>query len=410
MSGVNNRWSSFTAAPHRVMFFGGALQVLAVMLWWLVELVTRSGMFGQALTWSIAPAAAHAWLMIYGLFPFFMFGFLMTTFPRWMAGTEIPARHYVPAFLLMLSGAGAFYIGLFTDAGMLPVAVLGMLAGWAMALYALLRVLLDTTHSDKRHPVVLFIALFMGWCGLASYAGWLFTDEARYLDISIQTGLWFFLLPVFATVGHRMIPFFTSSALPQSVLPRSYWPWWTMLAGSMAHGLLKLAGAGAWLWLGDLPLAVAALYLSHVWGFRRSFAVPLLAVLHVGFAWLGIAMSLFAVQSMLFAYSGGVSFVWGLAPLHALTIGCFATLIIGMGTRVTLGHSGLPMKVDGPIKLMFAGMQIVALLRVLADMLPAQFSYWFYVAAAAMWLVCFFPWVWRYLPAYWRPRADGQAG
>ncbi len=81
-----------------------------------------------------------------------------------------------------------------------------------------------------------------------------------------------------------------------------------------------------------------------------------------------------------------------------------------MGTRVTLGHSGLPMKVGRPIELMFMGMQLVALLRVLADMLPAQVGYWFYMAAASLWLVCFTPWVLRYLPAYWRPRADGQPG
>jgi len=34
------------------------------------------------------------------------------------------------------------------------------------------------------------------------------------LHFAIQGGLWLFLLPVFASVGHRMIPFFTSSAIP----------------------------------------------------------------------------------------------------------------------------------------------------------------------------------------------------
>jgi uncharacterized protein involved in response to NO len=108
--------------------------------------------------------------------------------------------------------------------------------------------------------------------------------------------------------------------------------------------------------------------------------------------------------------SHSASVIWGLAPLHALTIGCFATLMVGMATRVTLGHSGLPMKVDMTIKLMFAGMQLAAVLRVLADMLPAQSRLWLYFAAAAAWLACLLPWVLRYLPVYWRPRADGRAG
>ena len=136
----------------------------------------------------------------------------------------------------------------------------------------------------------------------------------------------------------------------------------------------------------------------------------MLAVLHIGFAWLGIAMLLFTVQSFVLFVSHGATPIWGLAPLHALTIGCFATLLIGFGTRVTLGHSGLPMKADTPVKLMFVGIQFVAILRVLADILPMQIRHWLYFAAAVAWLACFAPWVFRHLPAYWRPRVDGRAG
>ncbi len=401
-------WQSFAAAPHRVMFFGGALQTLAVMLWWLTDLVTRYGIAGQAIDWPVPPVAAHGYLMIYGLFPFFMFGFLMTTFPRWMNGTEIPPQRYVPAFMLLMFGATGFYAGLLGSHTALVVAVVSALAGWSVALYALLRVLLDTQRQDKRHPIMIFGALVIGWCGLAAYLVWLLGDDAAWLRFAIQGGLWLFLLPVFASVGHRMIPFFTSSALPHRRVSRPYWPWPLILVGSVAHALLQLDYASAWLWICDAPLAVATLYLSYIWGLRHTLRIPLLAVLHIGYAWLGIAMLLSAVQSAALFMGHGA--IWGLAPLHALTIGCFATLMLGMATRVTLGHSGLPMKVDTPIKLMFAGLQLAALLRVLADMLPFQIGYWLYFAAASVWLLCFAPWVWRYLPAYWRPRADGRAG
>jgi uncharacterized protein involved in response to NO len=55
-------------------------------------------------------------------------------------------------------------------------------------------------------------------------------------------------------------------------------------------------------------------------------------------------------------------------------------------------------------------LQLVAVLRVLADMLPMQAGYWLYVAAGAVWLACFGAWVVRYLPVYWRPRTDGRPG
>ncbi|MFA6972273.1 MAG: NnrS family protein [Gallionella sp.] len=402
--------NSFTAAPHRVMFFGGALQTLAVMLWWLIDLLTRYGEVGHPIAWTIAPNAAHGYLMIYGLFPFFMFGFLMTTFPRWMNDTEIPPQRYLPAFMLMLTGAVCFYAGLLLSHTMLVVATVSTLAGWSVALYALLRVLLDAAHPDKQHPKVIFAAFVMGWCGLAAYLIWLLGDNAAWLRVAIQGGLWLFLLPVFVSVAHRMIPFFTSSALPHRLVARPLWAWRVMLGASAAHGLLQLTDATAWLWLCDAPLAASALYLSYVWGSRATLRIPLLGVLHIGFAWLGIAMLLFAVQSAVSFLSHGATVLWGLAPLHALTIGFFATLLIGMATRVTLGHSGLPMKTDTPVKLMFAGMQLAALLRVLADMLPLPAPHWLYFAAALVWLACFTPWVLRYLPVYWRPRADGRAG
>ena len=355
------------------MFFGGALQTVAVMLWWLTELVTRYGLTGHYINWSIVPSAAHGYLMIYGLFPFFMFGFLMTTYPRWMNGKEIPAQRYVPAFMLLMLGTVGFDAGLLAGHSVLLVAVVSMLAGWGVALYALLRVLLDAPHPDKLHPKIIFIALSMGWCGLASYFVWLLSGNDAWLHFAIQGGLWLFLLPVFASVGHRMIPFFTSSALPFHHVKRPYWPWWVMLAGSVAHGLLQLADASAWLWLCDAPLAVAACYLSYAWGLaphtadsvarRAAHRLRLAGYRHAAVS---------RVQSVVLFISHGTAHIWGLAPLHALTIGCFATLMMGMATRVTLGHSGLPMKVDTPVKLMFAGMQLAAVLRVLADMLPMQ--------------------------------------
>ena len=403
-------WNSFTAAPHRVMFFGGALQSVAVMLWWCYELVTRAGIVGQPAAWSIVPVAAHAYLMIYGLFPFFMFGFLMTVFPRWMSGEEIPARRFVPAFLFLMLGAVGFYAGLLINSSVLAIAVEIALVGWGAALYALLRVLLDTKPSDKRHPTIIFVALSLGWCSLLAYLVWLLSDNAFFLRFAIQGGLWLFLLPVFASVAHRMLPFFTSSALPQFVIHRPDWPWFTLLAGSVVHALLQLFYASSWLFLCDIPMALAALYLSYAWGLRRSLRIPLLGVLHVGFAWMGIAMLLFGIQSIMSFVGGSTIQYWGLAPQHALTIGCFATLLIGLGTRVTLGHSGLPMQVDRSVTLMFVGIQLAALLRVMADMLPSAASYSLYVIAAALWLVCFSPWVLRYLPVYWRPRVDGQSG
>ena len=66
-----------------------------------------------------------------------MFGFLMTTYPRWMNGKEIPAQCYVPAFVLLMLGAIGFYVGLFIGHNILLAAICSTLLGWGVALYAL---------------------------------------------------------------------------------------------------------------------------------------------------------------------------------------------------------------------------------------------------------------------------------
>ena len=81
-------WRTLTAAPHRPMFLAGALQGVLVMAWWLADLAGRYGA-GPYLPWTVAAPAAHAYLMLYGFFPLFIFGFLFTTYPAWLNAQKI---------------------------------------------------------------------------------------------------------------------------------------------------------------------------------------------------------------------------------------------------------------------------------------------------------------------------------
>ncbi|HMV00148.1 MAG TPA: NnrS family protein, partial [Rhodocyclaceae bacterium] len=79
----------FFSAPHRVMFAAGSLQLLASMAFWLVELVSRTGVMGTPSVPAVPPLWLHAGTMIFGIFPFFIFGFLMTALPKWMAAEPL---------------------------------------------------------------------------------------------------------------------------------------------------------------------------------------------------------------------------------------------------------------------------------------------------------------------------------
>lgn len=407
-------WQRLAAAPHHGMFLAGALQGVFTLLWWVLDLAGRHDIAVAPLEWSITPIWAHAFLMIYGFFSFFILGFLFTTFPSWMNGEKIQPRHFVASCLLMIAGIAIFYLGLATEKLIAATGVAILLGGFSIAVYALLRVLLKAKDKDRRHSTAASAALISGWLGIAAYLLWLLTENSIMLDFSRSAGIWFFLLPVVMTVSHRMIPFFSSRVLEDYVLVRPYWILWLMLACSAAHGILQLwENAFTYLWLFDLPLAACAVYLSFTWGLSRSFRVHLLAVLHIAFAWLGLSMLLYGTQSLLFFMSGGELLVFGLAPLHALTIGYFANMVLGMASRVTLGHSGNALVLDKFTWLLFIGFQAAVLLRIFPDLLPDTFgtaTMTLYLLAGLSWLICFTLWAARYVPLYWRPRIDDKPG
>ncbi|MDV6343503.1 NnrS family protein [Nitrosomonas sp. Is37] len=405
-------WHHLSAAPHRSLFLVGALQGVLTLLWWTLDLMGRYGVIGNAPVLSLAPIWAHAFLMVYGFFPFFIFGFLFTTFPNWMNGEKIKPRHYLATCMFMAGGVALFYAGLYLGKPILVAGIAVMLTGWGIAIMALLRVLLQTQAQDKRHAQVASVAFIFGWLGVAAYLVWLLTDLSLFLDFSRQAGIWFFLLPILLTVSHRMIPFFSSRVLENYVIVRPYALLWLMLACSAGHGLLQLMGMPQYVWWVDLPLAGCALYLSWAWGLLRSFSVSLLAVLHISFAWLTIAMLLFAAQSLMMWLNVGERIWFGLAPLHALVIGYFASMVLGMASRVTIGHSGRPLVLDHFTWLLFLGFQATALLRMLPDIIPAvsALAPMLYLLAAAVWLICFTLWAARFAPTYWRPRVDDKPG
>ncbi len=92
------------AALHRLMFFAGASAVILSLLWWAC--VLADSYFGWAhLPQPPVPAGwAHAVLTQYGMLPMFMFGFLLTVFPRWMPQPALEKRHYVPVFAGVFGG------------------------------------------------------------------------------------------------------------------------------------------------------------------------------------------------------------------------------------------------------------------------------------------------------------------
>ncbi|HXN06393.1 MAG TPA: NnrS family protein [Nitrospiria bacterium] len=405
-------WQTFSSAPHRMMFFGGVIQGVAALAWWMADLLGRFGGYYKPISWSLPGAPVHAFLMIYGFFPFFIFGFLFTTFPRWMNGKLVSRQSYIPTFLLMFSGVLIFYLGLLTARPLTIIGAMLFSSGWGIGIFTLLYLLFTTNHPDKRHPVIVSAVVLAGWLGTITFLLWLITENVFFLTLSIVGGIWFFLLPTFLSVSHQMIPFFTSVVVEKFQFVRRFRVLNAMMACFLAHGLLELARLRSFLWIPDFILFLFALRLSWQWGPLQSFKNRLLAMLHISFSWLVIALFLYFLQSFFLFISDNQTFLFSLAPLHALVIGYFSGMVLGMATRVTLGHSGRPLGADTVTWVLFLAFQTVAGSRILADILTnagINGTFW-YLIAGGIWLATFTPWALKYGPIYLKERADKNPG
>ncbi|MBS0456195.1 MAG: NnrS family protein [Proteobacteria bacterium] len=396
-------FAQLTAAPHRLMFCIGALNVLLAMGWWTAWLAaTRFGWW--TMPQPVEPAGwMHAIIMQYQVLPSFVFGFLLTTFPRWMNQRPFQRQHYIPVGVGMFGGQALTLIGLLGLPKLVHAGIVLTILGWAFGLSLLIGVLWRD-RGKTWHAVSAACALTFGLCGLIAFAVFLHTANPLLLYAAIKIGGFGLLLPLFFTVCHRMIPFFASVAIPgykawrPMPLLAAFW------AMTLAHLTLEITHAYAWLWLADLPLAAMSAYMLWRWADRRG---PwLLTVLFIGFTWLPLAMGLYSVQSLWYLLGG--DYHLGRGPAHALFIGYFGSLLVAMVTRVTMGHSGRPLQLGKLAAFAFVVLQAVALVRIVSDDVADAMAW--QVVAGAGWLLAFLPWVVHFTRVYFSPRADGKPG
>ena len=387
------------SAPHRLGFLAGGSLFITSMLLWALELTGRS----MAVSYGIAMPAMfwHGQLMVYGFFPLFMMGFIYTAGPRWLHVAKLTYWQYAPVMLAYALGTLLCLLGYWFVPTFLAGSALQVLA-WLAALAIWWSAIMRSSVSDKMHATAIGIAFTIGLLGLLMTLLWLQLGAFWAWQLSVRLGVWGFLLPVFLVVSHRMLPFFSGNVLQ----PYSRWqPAWLIYTwGSLLLVRIVFESLQRNTLLADLPLAIALLYTSWRWRLIHSFKVKLLAMLHAAFAWAGLALLLFTTHDILLLL--GLSGL-GFAPLHALTLGFFCTMLLGFVTRVTLGHSGYPLVASRLAWGCYWAMHSVTLARVLGELAPA-WQQQFYLLAAMLALIAWSLWGRLYLPMYWQARADGQ--
>lgn len=398
-------WSRLLTAPHRLAFFTGGVGLALVALWWLVALAVP-------VPWAVARPVAHGLAMALAFMPPFMVGFMFTAGPRWLGVQGPEARALLAPMLIWAAGWALALVGFHVSAWLAALGLALAALAWARWLGRFVALVMQSEVPDQLHARAVAAAGLLGLLAMLLGAAGVGLGSPTWGRVAVQLALWGFVAPVFAAVSHRMIPFFTAAVLPglEAWRPNSLL---ALMLGSLAvAGVVEMTATLAWppaVLLGAATLLVLAgaalLALALRWGLvgsLRGVHLRLLAMLHGGFVWLGVALLLegWSVGLQALGQAG-----LGLAPLHALTVGYLGCTLVAMATRVASGHSGRPLAVDGPAWAFYLLLQATALLR-----LAAVWEGRLLLLAAFGWAVVAAAWALRYGRWMGQPRADGRPG
>ena len=334
----------------------------------------------------------HGHEMIFGFTTAVITGFLLTAVRNWTGRETARGR--------ALAGLAALWLlGRLAVIGPWPFVAAAADGAFALALVAAIGVPLLRAKNTRNY---FFMALLAALGALAATAA---LSSANALPLSPQRALGLALdvvLLIMVVMGGRVIPMFTNNGVPGARAAR--------------HAVIELLAPASiialiacdLLSLPATPSAFAALLGALVHGARlflwrtwRTVKVPLVWILHAGYAWLVVHLALRAAAD--FAWMAG-SFA-----VHALTVGAIGGLTIGMMTRVARGHTGRSLVAGRSETMMFILVQLAAVARVFCAMHPP----WYMpsiMLSGVLWGAAFVLYALRYWTVLTGPRVDGKFG
>lgn len=382
-------WAPF-ALGFRPFFLAAALAALVLVAVWLVMWIGRLppvAYYGQ-LTW-------HSHEMLFGYAVAVIAGFLLTAVRNW---TNLPTPDGAP-----LAGLTALWL-----AGRLVPLTYPTLPGILVALVdglflpALMAGLAGPLWRGANRTNRLFLPLL----GAMAVANGLVHLQALGLAQTgaLGTQLMLNLVVILVSfIGGRVMPFFTEKAIagatPKASLPLE----WAVFGSLIILTLVEPLAPSGWATALVAGLAAVAQALRLLgWYDRRVWQIPILWVLYLGYAWLVVGLALKTLGAL------------GLFPptlaLHALTLGGFGLLTLGMMARVALGHTGRAMQPSRWMTLGFGALFLASLVRVFGPLLPGVPYLAMVHLSGTLWLIGFLAFLWLYAPILTRPRVDGRPG
>ena len=324
----------------------------------------------------------HAHEMLFGYAFAVIAGFLLTAVRNW-TGLATPAGAALGAIAAVWIAARLAAFHSIQTSSFLD-AVFAVAVAWGIGRPIV------ASRNRNWYFIVLVAAL-----GAASV---LFAFAAR---LGLQLGLDLVLF-VIAVMAGRVVPAFTNNAVAGARARRNEWLEYAAL-GSL---LLLLACDASQFGFGSslIALAGAVLHAARLalWDPLKTRGRPILWILHLSYAWVAVHLLLRGLA--------GFDLVPAVLATHALTVGVIGGLTLGMMTRTSRGHSGLPLATGRAELAAYVLVHAAAVVRVLVPIfLPSVYPA-SVALSAVLWATAFTIFVVTYAPILSRPRIDGRPG
>ena len=390
----NSRFALFNF-PFRLFFLLTGLYGVVTVGAWMSYLF---GGLALPLGWSSVHWHAHE--MLFGLTSAAIAGFLLTAMCNWTGAPPLRGSALLGLACLWLAGRVMMWTASWWPAGW--VAVVDLLFLPWMAIYVA-RVLL--AHGNKRNLIMVAILLLLTLANGMMHAGFM-TGSGFWLTLGQLTAFNLITL-MMVVIGGRIIPLFTINWLRNNggdiaaVAPSARLDRVALITTALLVPADWLIGFP---WITGFLAAIAGVLHGArlvTWGGRKTGREPLLWILHLGYAWIVVALLLKGAA----AFNLVAASVWQ----HTLGVGAMGTLILGIMTRVALGHTGRSLALPPFGVLIYLAITLGALSRVLTAVHVMDYRVGLSIAAIG-WTLAFSLFVLIYWPILSRPRADGRPG
>jgi uncharacterized protein involved in response to NO len=385
-------FNKFISQPHQVFFTNATLFLLLFIFALFLN-------YSNIVTLKVSLLIFHAYALIFVVFIQFFLGFLFVVFPKFLVQADISSKVYMRQAILYFAGSILFYISIFTSISLNIFTIFFLFCIQLLSFRTLYNIHVKSVVKDKKDTFWILISFFIGLVSnLIFICSFIHSDYSYFLrQFAINSGFYLFIFMLIFSIAQRMVPFFSSAKIAGYKINKSKYLLETVFTLLVLKVLILTFLTTPYNLIVDIPLLIVFLKEFIKWKISIRKVSAIMWVLYISLYWIPIGFFLSSVESILYLYDNSIVFEKSI--IHIFALGYFCTILLGFGTRVTLGHSGAVPTASKYTIFLYLAFQLVVLLRVFtAYSINFAFDYQFFInLTAILFLLVFILWSSKYI-------------